>query len=208
MTIRAPHLSPKRERRVQSPSAVPNLLVTTLAVVIAAPFNQSDWPNSQPLEIQQPVQLGMPLAIFEDAGEKPFAQIDWPNPTVAVLIQAPFQVGSSLTLIETAGEKPFAQYDWPNPILPPLPITRQVGSSIDLLTSVVVKPFSQLDWPNPIISPVPISWQAGSSIDLLTPVSVRITAIQLSMAAPSILLLEKTPNIRLEQIASKIVFRE
>ncbi len=236
MTIRAPHFSPRREQRTQTPQVVPNLLLTTL---LAVPIAQHDWPNPETPPTQQPLQLGMPLAILVDAGEKPFNQLDWPNPTLAtqiqtpfqlgapivlsvgdpfrqtewpnptveVLVQTPFQVGSSLNLIETGGEKPFAQTEWPNPILPPVPITLQRGSSTDLLTSFVPKPFNQLDWPNPTISPVPISWHAGGSINLLTPISVRIAAISLSMSANEILLREETHDIRLKQIASKIVFR-
>lgn len=240
MTIRAPHFSKRVSRKVQQPQPVANLLLTTLVVVAAVPFAQTDWPNPEPLPTQQPLQLGMPLVILEDAGEKPFNQLDWPNPTLAthiqtpvqigasivlsvpfrqtqwpnptvdVLVQPPFQVGSSLNLIETGGEKPFAQTDWPNPILPPVPITLQVGSSVDLLTTIVPKPFNQLDWPNPIPLSVPVTWQAGISLDLLSivTVSVRIAGISLSMSANEILLRQEQPNIRLKQIASKIVFRE
>jgi len=233
MTIRAPHFSKHLPRKVQAPQVIPSLLLTTLAL----PFFVSEQTVPQTQITQQPLQLGMPLAILEDAGEKPFNQTEWPNPTLAthvqipfqlstlievgdpfrqtewlnptveVLIQTPFQVGSSLNLIEIGGEKPFAQYDWLNPTLPPIPITQQVGSSVDLLAAVVLKPFNQLDWPNPTITPEPISFQVGSSVDLLTFISVRITAIQLSMSANEILLREEQPNIRLEQIASKAVLR-
>jgi len=205
MTLRAPHFSKPRLRKVQAPQVLPSLLLTTLAM----PFVLSELTVPQTQITQQPLQLGMPLVILENAGEKPFNQsdwpnpqipivqepvnrgtllplttvprtiiaLDWPNPTVAVKVQTPFQVGVPLTILEDAGEKPFTQLDWPNPILPPIPITQYPGSSIDLLTTIVE-------------------------------VGARIAGISLSMSTNEILLREKHPNIRLKQIASKIVFRE
>ena len=83
MTIRAPHLSGRTDRKVQAPQVVVSLLVTTLAV----PFAQYDWPNPQIEPVQQPFQVGMPLGILEDAGEKPFLLSEWPQPDPLPTIQ-------------------------------------------------------------------------------------------------------------------------
>ena len=83
--------------------------------------------------------IAAPLALIEDAGAKPFAQTDWPNPTVSIKVQTPFQVGNPLTLLEDAGEKPFFQTEWPDP--PPVviqtPFQHQKHSALE---SVALSP--------------------------------------------------------------------
>lgn len=204
MTIRAPHLSPKRERRIQPALVVPNLLVTTLAVA----FSQSDWPNPQSVETQQPVQLGMPLTILADAGDKPFLQTDWPNPLIEGQ-QEPDNRGSFLPLT-VAPAKPFSQLDWPNPTVSILIQTPfQVGSSLTILEDAGDKPFVQYDWIRPGPAQTVQLEQIRTSIALITTVDDAIIGgIRLSMSANKILLREKTPNIRLTQIGQKIVFRD
>ena len=93
MTIRAPHFSKPRPRKVQQPDAVANLLVTTLAVVAAAPFVPNEQAAPKRLGVQQPfLQVGSPLALIEEAGEKPSALHDWPTPPPKPT-QQPLQVG-------------------------------------------------------------------------------------------------------------------
>ncbi len=75
-------------------------------IIPPAPFKQIDWPNpSVDIQIQTPLQLGLPLGILEDAGEKPFAQYDWLNPE-PIFIKQPEQVGKSVTLVETVVSAP------------------------------------------------------------------------------------------------------
>jgi len=178
VTIRAPHLSGKRPRKVQQPEIVTNLLVTTL-VVVAAPFVANEQTIPQRVAIQQPFQVGSPLALIEGAGEKPFAQLewpnpeplgrqqpdqrdaflprtvpvvrthDWPNPTLAVKVQQPEVIQLSPALLAVP-EKPGAQLDWPNPtVLPLVQQPFQVGSSYALIGDAGEKPFAQYDWPTP-----------------------------------------------------------
>ncbi len=172
MTIRAPHFSPRRERPTQQPAPVPNLLVTTLAVVVAVPFVANEQTVPQTQETQQPLQLGSPLALIEPAVEKPFVPIDWPNPTLTVEIQTPFQVGMPLTILEHAGDKPFVQSDWPNPEPIFIKQPEQVGKSIALLPPVVGDPFVQHDWPNPLIAITQPALQIGKSLALVETVVV------------------------------------
>ncbi len=69
------------------------------------PFLLDLWPQPPPDKRQTPFQLGMPLAILEDAGEKPFLQSDWITPP-PVVIQEPDNRGSFATL--KAVPEPFA----------------------------------------------------------------------------------------------------
>ncbi len=147
MTIRAPFFVKRPEIKRQQRHAVPNLLITTLAVVATAPFAQLDWPNPQPAApAQQPVQISAPLALIETAGEKPFAFYDWPNPRPSGLYET-LRRGQSI--IEIGGD-PFLQTDWPNPRLAvQVQQPFQVGSSLTLIETAGEKPFAFYDWQNP-----------------------------------------------------------
>ncbi len=116
MTLRAPHFSGKRPRKVQSPQPIPNLLVATLLVA----FVPVIFPAPQAQATQQPVQTNAPAALLDGTGEKPFAQTEWPNPTVAIKVQTPVQAVNPLSIMEDIGEKPFFQTEWPDP--PPVVI--------------------------------------------------------------------------------------
>ena len=156
MTIRAPHFSKPRALPRQQPAVVPNLLVTTLAVV-AAPFVPVEQAVSRALEVQQPQQLGSPYALIGNAGEKPFALTDWPTPP-ARPTQPAANFNSPLALLFE--EKPFAQTDWPNPFVPSGQPPGQIPISIAL--TFEEQPFSQTDWPNPQIEVPQQPFQRGS----------------------------------------------
>lgn len=150
MTLRAPHFSPKRP------------VVATVFLAVAA------------------FQSGSPLALIEDAGEKPFFQNDWPNPQIQearqpqirgnilpLIVAAPFfqtdwpnpqfegvqqpvQTRRSPDFME-AGEKPFLQTEWPNPtVAVKVQTPVQVGSSLNLIEDAGERPFFQTEWPNPL----------------------------------------------------------
>lgn len=209
MTLRAPHFSGKTPRRVQPPLKVANLLLTTLAVAVAAaPFFTSELTTPQRLNIQQPLQVGSPLALIENAGEKPHAQYDWPNYR-PINRQQPENRGSFLPLSVPAGV-PFAQSDWANPQRQDRQQPVQTGKPIALVEDV--KPHAQYDWPNPwaakrqqpeqvtrLIIPAP---PGDPFVPFIWPNPARITAqqpyiVSISLAILTSPVLADTPRSRI-----------
>lgn len=116
------------------------------------------------------------LALIEGISAKPFAQNDWPNPTLAVKVQTPFQVGNPLTLMEDAGEKPFLQTEWPNPtvaIKVQTPV--QAVNPLSITVDTGAKPFLQTEWPDPapVVIQTPFQHQKHTALTEipLTPIS-------------------------------------
>ena len=125
--------------------ATPNYQVVNQDI----PFFQTDWPNPGPFARQTPFQVGMPLAILEDAGEKPFKFDDWPQPE-PLPTQEPIQVNKSIALVEAPPSEPaFFQTDWPNPEPLPTVQVEQVSKSIALVEPEVIDILRTYDWPLP-----------------------------------------------------------
>ena len=93
MTIRAPHFSPRRERPIQQPIPVVNLLITTLAVIAAVPFVANEQPIPQIQQPQQPDPRGFSALIIEETQKIP-AQSGAHQVPEPLGIQQPFQIGS------------------------------------------------------------------------------------------------------------------
>ena len=131
-------------RVVQQPFDPPNVLIT-IPVVVAAPFDQTDWPNPLPkprtVQPEPPPNVLITVPVFV---QPPFEQTDWPNPLPKPRTVQPEPPPN----ITRQAQPPFDQTDWPNPVLrvrtvqpePPPNLTRQIQS-----------PFDQTDWPNPVL---------------------------------------------------------
>ncbi len=103
------------------------------------PFLELEWPTPAAIKIQTPFQVGVPLTLLEDAGEKPFLQSEWPNPE-PIFIQEPFQYAAPLVLFEGFVPFPFAKYDWPNPEPKVRQTPFQLGiSHVDISVTVVLR---------------------------------------------------------------------
>jgi hypothetical protein len=164
MTLRAPHFSPKRERKVQAPLVLPSLLVTALFVPDAPFFAHEETIPLRPTT-QQPLQLGSPLTLIENAGEKPFNQNEHPNPSLVFRSQTDLQ-GSFIALAGIQPD-PFFQSDWPNPTLRKVQEPYNLPSFIALVVEPEI-PFKQDQWPNPTLRVnIQTPFQVGSSLTLI-----------------------------------------
>jgi hypothetical protein len=170
MTLRAPHFSGKRPRKVQSPQPIANLL----AVLFIAPFFTTDFPQPRAREIQQPVQMGVPLTILEDAGEKPFFQSEWPNPTVAIKVQTPVQAVNPLSIMEDIGGKPFFQTEWPDP--PPVVIQTPFQHQKHAALTVTPLPPISAAFANPVFPRAQQPYQLQKPLVLFEPCDFDVFA--------------------------------
>lgn len=178
MTLRAPHLSPKRPILVTVFLAVAGFQSGSPPVLTdgtgAKPFAQTDWPNPQVLGVQQPAQTGVPLALLE--AKKPFFQSDWPNPQIPGT-QEPVQTRRDPDFLET-GDKPFLQTEWPNPtVAVKIQTPFQVGISTSILDIAGAKPFFQSEWPNPLPVFIQEPVQFGKPIVLEAPAVITGTVV-------------------------------
>lgn len=166
MTIRAPHFSKRVERDVQPPPAVPNLLITTLAVAaVAAPFSQTDWPNPRSERLYEVLQTGRAVTAIQP----PFKQTDWPNPQLEHHPQAQ-QTVKSIALVEAAAAAQLIrQSDWPNPQTQPIQESVQAGMPLGILEDAGEKPFLLSEWPQPEPDRTVQLEQISKSIALVEP---------------------------------------
>lgn len=154
MTIRAPHFSTKIPAEQQPVIDFPNLLVTTLAVA-TLPFALYDWPQPEPVDIQQPDQRGVPLVILspdQSVHRSPLIVPHFPATT-----QQPEQLPTPLALLSEAvpAGDPFYQTDWPNPTTVAGQAADQLPAPLALLfvEPAADAPFYQTDWPIPFVEP-------------------------------------------------------
>lgn len=90
--------------------------------------------------------------------EKPFNQLDWPNPTLKVKINPHFVRGNLVLTTVAPPPKPFAALNWPNP-LPVQPIRSSQIDFMDLCRIGADAFFGGpgqaviYDWPNPQAKP-------------------------------------------------------
>ena len=135
---------PRVELRVEPP---PNLLGTTLAPVVAAPFTQTDWflparPLTKDLTWTQSILRGA-------LGVDPRTQTDWPLPREKKSREGLTWVWTSLPEI-LARTDPFTQTDWPLPREPVRQnLTQEYQVQLVLRTDFKTPDVVVFDWPLP-----------------------------------------------------------
>lgn len=153
--FRGPLIAPISRKGFLAPDVIPNLLLTTLAVVAVAPFNQDDWPTPSRAKVLPQAECYSSTFALGIPPPPPNNQDDWPTPLRAKIApQADSQSG-----VTTRGipRTPFTPVEGPQMVrarfLPP-----EVAPNLLLgtLAPVVSVPFANADWPNPVIRRV---WQ-------------------------------------------------
>ena len=143
----------------------PQQIAAEVVVQLGTPFNTVDFPNPRvnvPRETPQFVNNLVLIPIVQEVAstEKPFAQAEWTNPSIAKTRNISLLWFNSAILPKTdatapsSTEKPFSQTDWQNPNRrgPFRDLTwTQTPQEITPSSQFVVPPppFSQEDWPNP-----------------------------------------------------------
>ena len=154
-------LNPTARTRLQQ-TWTQNLLETTLAPGLGAPFAQNDWPLPRGAFYSPTLRSwvpGVPINLlgkdtfFGGAGQ-PLANADWPTPRSAPRLQqtwispSPGLLGKD-TFFGGPGQPP-ANADWPLPRA----ATRLLQSwEFSYITAPIVVPFAQTDWPLPRSAP-------------------------------------------------------
>jgi len=141
--------NPTLRKYVQQPQPLPNLLLSTLFTVPAAPFRQLDWPNptnAKPRIQGEPV-ANLLLSTLYVVPVAPFEQSEWPNPTLRKYVQTPQPLPNLLTTLY-APAPPFPvgrQLDFQNPVRAKYTQIRYEISGTPLPNTI----------PDPIIPPTP-----------------------------------------------------
>ncbi len=153
--FRSPLYSNLRPSSLAETERPQNLLESTLAAPIVAPFRTMEWEN--PMLRRQRGEstfaVNLLLTMLAVAVAAPFSQKDWPNP--AAVTQHEADQNQNLlqgTLTPPTFGIPFAQTEWP---LRYEPHRLNLGFALNLLQGtltppLVGAPFSQKDHPNPI----------------------------------------------------------
>lgn len=141
--LRGPLLFPRQPVKQRPLDVIPNLLLTTLAVVgVAAPFNQTDWPAPKTLpgvqQFQPPnLTLSLPVA-------PPFQQTQWPAPIRQVLRSLDTQPNVTIRLDVPAS--PFTPVGWQTP----KSVARiTLFEPQNLLVTTLATPFKPAQWTLP-----------------------------------------------------------
>ncbi len=142
------NLRPSSLAEIEEPQ---NLLESTLAAPVVAPFRTTEWENPM-LRTQRgeaTFAINLLLTVLAVAVAAPFSQTDWPNPAGIKQHEA----GQHQNLLETTlGSEqphPFSQIDWA------IPSSRRgsdVGFVLNLLQGTLTPPtfgvpFVQTEWP-------------------------------------------------------------
>lgn len=128
----------------------------------ASVFNNSDWPNPQPIKWYQNHTFFEPQITQQPASA--FNNYDWQLPYPVEWYESWLQALVTYAPIFT----PFNQTDWPNPKgFPPID---QFWSNnlVELVSQANPVPFSQSDWPNPRTNQ-PIDQSFWQSLALILP---------------------------------------
>lgn len=112
--FREPLVGQSFARRLGSVDLIPNLLLTTLAVVAAAPFHQTQWPAPQKARFVEVTDVPQNILIHGiPAGPAPFRQTDWPATFKSRVV--PNEPGPNLLVRQPVAATPFSQGDWFSP---------------------------------------------------------------------------------------------
>lgn len=210
--FRGPIYAPQPKRKALAPDLVPNLLITTLAIVAAvAPFKQTDWQPTLKrravVQVEAPpnnLVLGIPPAVT-----RPFFQLDWQNPVrkkpdldYMALVLAP---------VAPVATTPFAQLDWPNPVRARATPQDFACSGVTTRGIVPPPPFQQNEW----VTPLKARWTQQQDIPpntaLYIPIPVRPFAQsdwQLHLPRKYAQQIDPIPNTVLRGIPQQMPFNQ
>jgi hypothetical protein len=186
--IREPLLAPVTKRPTLNVDLIPNLLLTTLAIVAAIPFHQTDWPT--PVRARSIPQADIPPNILVRGipaqPTVPFKNLEQYTQFRARPAQSEIPPNLLATTLKPAQGAPFKQSDWPNPV------SARIAPQADSLAGVTTRgipslnPFYQTDWPNPVRAR--IAAQADSLAGVTTrgiPASVLAPFVQSDWPQPA-----------------------
>jgi hypothetical protein len=118
-TVRAPLVTRIPARQPSPQLLVPNLLTSTLAPVVAAPFRQSDWPNPVLRKYQQPQVYQSPLLTILASTAPVGPETVFRDPYVPRAIRFKQEWPAPNLLLSTLGApivaSPFVPVEFPNP---------------------------------------------------------------------------------------------
>lgn len=162
-------------RVVQQPFDAPNVLITIPVVVVAPPFDQTDWPN--PLPKPRTVQPEPPPNLLTETLFEPFGEgaAYWPSYFAKPRTVQPEPPPNLTRQIQP----PFEQTDWPNPL--PKPRTVQPDpipnlSAIGFAPNPIPKYVS--DFPNPVLRTRTVQPEIPPNITITVPTVVAAPFVQ------------------------------
>jgi len=140
--------NPIRARYVQPVDYPPNTLTNTLDKRLVA---EGEFENPRGYSRRQQPEIYPNLVVKLPPPPRPFAQIDWPNPSIARYVRQIEQVGKPWNL---AQRFPVRLLDWPNPTLripqtriePPPYLLQIRGAAAPSVPSI------RNDWANPVLA--------------------------------------------------------
>jgi hypothetical protein len=151
LTVKIPVL-PKAQ-----PESDVNLAPLQVPVVVAPPFNLTEWPNPRPPGRVQDSDAAANLGPLQvpPVVAAPFTLADWPSLPLAKPPQASDVSASPRTLIAPNPAQPFVESHWPSlkPALPPQK-SDAPDSARPILTPNPAQPFVEREWRTPARIPL------------------------------------------------------